>query len=326
MAKPKILVADDDELTRNLLVQSLESEFQTRAAQNGREALELVKDKPDLLLLDLVMPDLDGFEVLRAIREDSRYRDLKVIILTGVSGNDQEIQSLELGAVDFLTKPVDLRVLHARIWRHLGFCKRPKPSATDLPIIKMLNRLVELRDHATAHHINRVSQYAKSIAVHMGKPPAYSLRLYHAAAVHDLGKVAVPDSVLKKPGKLTEHERGIMEAHSELGANILSHYQSKTMQMGYRIALAHHEKWNGTGYPHELEEDRIPESARIVAIADVFDALISNRPYKPPWALQKAVAYIEDHAGVFFCPRAVAGFSEALPEIITDIGSASNAL
>jgi len=311
----KILIVDDDKLTRSYLENALSQDHTIVSAQNGQEALALANKRPDLILLDLTMPDVHGLDVLKKLRENPNTAAIKVIILTGTFTNEEELDSLRLGANDFIKKPANIEVLKLKI-KILFENDNIHKTNQELMTLTMLSHISELRDNDTGSHINRISDYSKKVAVALGKSSDYSETISHASAMHDIGKVGIPDNILLKPGKLNAEEWTIMKQHTVLGSQILSNYDSETLDMAKKICLHHHEKWDGTGYPHGLMADDIPISAQIVSIVDVFDALSSKRPYKEPWPTQNILGYISDNVETFFSPKIEQAFTKALPDIL----------
>lgn len=320
-----VLIVDDDRFTREMLSGILKPNFRILTAKNGEEALHFAKGRPDLILLDLIMPGLSGFEVLKLLQQNPLTGEIPVVVLTGQQEDQVQIESLDLGAVDFLCKPINAKILIARINR-LFKDEFPMVSQNqEMLIFSMLGHISEFRDNETGQHIHRISEYSKIVAKALGKDRAYCQRIYFASALHDIGKVGVPDAILLKPGKLSLSEWEIMKNHTKLGAEILANYQSETLLMAKRTCLHHHEKWDGTGYPFGLKGDEIPLEAQIVSIVDVFDALSSKRPYKESWPLEKVLSKIRALEGKSFSPKVVKAFHSGLGAI-TDTQKKFNAL
>lgn len=300
------------------------------ASDQPKRVLELFETfDPDLLILDLNMPDLDGFGVLNLLREKNPELLIQVpiVVLTGEGGRDNMRHALELGARDFLTKPCDpvelnirvkgyleIRHLHRRLQEeNKELERRVRERTQDLEdskyeVIQRLMSAAEYRDDDTGEHILRMSQYAELVALAYGLDEVTADRILWASPMHDIGKLGIPDAVLLKPGKLTAEEWTLMKTHCEIGADLLSGSKSETLQLAELIALTHHEKWDGSGYPKGLKGEEIPIAGRIVAIADVFDALTSERPYKRAWTAAEAVAEIKRTSGTHFDPDVVKAF------------------
>jgi putative two-component system response regulator len=327
----RILIVDDEEPNVRYLERLLDmgGYDEVYSASNGSEALaSLAKTDPDLILLDLHMPQMDGYQVLRTLRE-VKTSDiyLPILVFTADATHESRKKALELGASDFLTKPGDatellLRVKNFLTMRHwsralsernqdLEVRVRERTRELEEAQIEIVERLAmagEHRDDDTGHHTTRVGRISGDIARCMGLSELFAERISLAARLHDLGKVAISDTILLKPGKLTTDEFETMKVHSAAGARILSNGKTPLIQMAQRIAAAHHEKFNGSGYPLGLRGDEIPIEARIVAVADAFDALTHDRPYKKAWDRDAAAAEIRASSGTHFDPVVVDGF------------------
>jgi len=290
----------------------------------------------DLILLDIQMPGLDGFKVMEQLKHQSDDDYVPVLVLTASHDDETRNRALEGGARDFISKPfcrlevlnrirnlLEVRLLHNHLRKrneqleNIVQQRTAQVEATQLEIIHRLGRAAEFRDNETALHIIRMSKYTALIAKQAGLNKEMCHLLLNASPMHDIGKIGIPDNVLLKPGKLDADEWTIMKGHCTIGARILSGHDSPLMALGSEIALNHHEKWDGSGYPNSLVGTQIPITARIVAIADVFDALTSSRPYKEAWPIEKALDEIKNSSGQHFDPTMVAHFFAALPEIIT---------
>lgn len=302
-----------------------------------RKALDYcTRNAPDLVIVDYLMPDLDGLEFIRLLRECHSIDGLPILMVTGDTEREVRYRALELGATDFLTKPIDRVEFQARIRNsfglrrgHLAQLERSRSLAAEVlkateelrfrerETIHRLARAAEYRDPETGSHILRMSHYASVIARGMGWSEAKLELLLHAAPMHDIGKLGTPDHILLKPGKLTPEEFEIMKQHATIGWSILKDSNSPMLQLAATIAHTHHEKFDGSGYPHGLQGTEIPECGRIVAVADVFDALTSDRPYKPAWPIEKAIALLKDGRGKHFDPQCVDIFFERWDEIIS---------
>lgn len=333
-----ILVVDDNKTNIDVIEATLESaDYQNiTAVTQPLELMQLFAEQAfDLVLLDINMPLMDGFAVL-AMMQQMLEADQRppVIMLTAQADEDSRVKALEGGASDYITKPFNRIELLKRVAIHLEnfHAKRLLKSENQLldqkvsertaelekaklEMIYRLGRAAEYRDNETGNHVKRVSLIAELIARQLDQDEDYCRLIQVASPMHDVGKIGVSDTILLKPGKLTDEEFSLMQDHVKIGAEILSDSDSPLLQMAYEIALTHHEKYNGKGYPHGLKGDAIPLSGRIVAIADVFDALTSERPYKKAWPIEEAVGLIEREQGEHFDPKVVQAFLQVLPEI-----------
>jgi putative two-component system response regulator len=334
----------DDSADNIAILGSLLSRYQRNFARSGREALALLSScsPPDLILLDLVMPEMDGFEVLARLQKDERLRDVPVIFITAVTDAETEARGFQLGAVDYIAKPFNVAVVQARVRTHLALkaakealyrqnlnleeqvVTRTQSLAEALKQVKnasletivRLARAAEYRDECTGEHVIRMSYYSAAVARQMALPAQDIENILHAAPMHDIGKIGIPDSILLKPGKLDQQEICVMQRHTQIGAQILSGSASDVIKIAEEIALTHHEKWDGTGYPLKLKENGIPLFGRIVAIADVFDALCSPRVYKPAMPVVEVRVLIDRERGRHFDPDVTDAFMAAWDEVI----------
>lgn len=325
-----VLVVDDIPENIDVLGGILRPGYRVKAALNGDHALEIARGdpQPDIILLDIMMPGMDGYEVCRRLKDDPRTRAIPVIFITAKSEVEDETQGLELGAVDFIVKPVNPAIVVARVRTQLALydqnreLERKVRERTDellstrLEIIRRLGRAAEYKDNGTGLHVIRMSHYARLIAEAMGATDSWLELLLNAAPMHDVGKIGIPDYILLKPTKLDAAEWRIMCRHPLYGAEIIGGHQAELILLAREIALNHHEKWNGSGYPRGLAGEAIPLAARIVAIADVFDALTTERPYKSAWTVTEAVAYIDGQKGRHFDPSLVPLFHQVLPKML----------
>ncbi|MBT7445514.1 MAG: response regulator [Methylococcales bacterium] len=328
--KQHILVVDDIPENIDVIVNILGPDYDIQAAINGEKALKIANStpKPDMILLDIMMPNLSGFDVCRQLKSNPATSDIPIIFVTGKDEVADEELGFKLGAVDYITKPISPSIVMARVKTHLALYDQKRNLAqlvnartselnqTRLTIIQKLGRAAEYKDNETGFHVIRMSYYARLIAKAYGGNDEWVEMVFNAAPMHDIGKIGIPDHILTKPGKLTKEEWGLMQKHSEFGAIIIGNDPSPLLQLSKSIALHHHEKWDGSGYPHQLSGDEIPLEARIIAIADVFDALTSERPYKKAWTVEDAVNLINDSNGTHFEPKIVDMFHIALPEIL----------
>lgn len=315
--RPVLLLVDDEPLNLQVLRQILQEEYRLLFAKDGMKALELAaKEQPALILLDVMMPYISGHDVCRRLKQDPLTMNIPVIFITALAEDVDEAQGFDAGAVDYITKPVSPLVVRARIKTHLTLVSINELKETRLQIVQRLGMAAEYKDNETGLHVIRMSHYSRIIALAAGFSPTYADEVLNAAPMHDIGKIGVPDSVLKKPGKFTEEEWVIMRRHPQIGADIIGEHPSGLLKMARLMALHHHEKWNGTGYPYQLKGDAIPIEGRIVAVADVFDALTTARPYKKAWTIDEAVNYMQQEAGQHFDPVLIPLFIAHLPEII----------
>ena len=315
--RPKLLLVDDEPTNLQILRQILQDSYRLLFARDGEKALQLAADEqPNLILLDVMMPGLSGYETCRKLKADVRTASIPVIFVTALTDSSDEEQGFAEGAVDYITKPVSPPIVKARVKTHLSLVSMDELRKTRLQIIQCLGRAAEYRDNETGLHVIRMSHYSRILALAAGFSPAEAEDVFHAAPMHDVGKIGTPDAVLLKPGKLEPDERVIMERHVEAGAEILGEHDSTLLQLARKIALFHHEKFDGTGYPHKLAGNDIPVEARIIAIADVFDALTSERPYKKEWPVEDAVALLRRESGKHFDPELVELFIARLPEVL----------
>lgn len=329
MKQQTILVVDDTPENIDILKGILGSDYKIKVAINGRKALTIAASShPDLILLDIMMPEMDGYEVCEQLKANQETRNIPIIFVTAKSQEADEAKGLRLGAVDYITKPINPVLVHARIKTHLALANQNKVlekkvkertaqlEGSRLEIIRRLGRAAEYKDNETGLHVIRMSYYSSHIALESGMSVDDTTLLLHAAPMHDLGKIGIPDNILLKPGKLNEDEWDIMRKHPQFGADIIGEHSSKLLQLARTVALAHHEKWNGKGYPNGLSGEEIPLPARIVAIADVFDALTSERPYKKAWPVEKALGVIQEESGAHFEPILVEAFMTCLDDIL----------
>jgi putative two-component system response regulator len=290
---------------------------------------------PDLVMVDFMMPVIDGIEFIRRFRCIFGCQDIPVLMITANDEVKLRYQALDAGANDFLIKPIDKIEFLARTKNMLALRRNQRyledrAAWLDVEVRKAtaeirkreqetvlrLSRAADSRDPETGAHIIRMANYSRVIAEQLGLSAAQQQLIFEAAPMHDIGKVGIPDHILLKPGKLSTEEFAIMKKHSMMGYQILAGSQSEMLQVGAEIALSHHEKYDGSGYPQGLVGEQIPLFARIVAVADVFDALTSERPYKKAWDTDKALALLHEGAGSHFDPKCVAAFVADWPQIL----------
>lgn len=340
----RILIVDDEELNRAVFKEMVESlGHSAEVASDGVGALAMSMLDIDLVLMDVNMPGMDGFEVVRRIRENPETQDLPIIMVTALTGKEDRLRAVEAGANDFIAKPVDLTELQVRsasllkIKEHQDDIRRYQSELETLvekrtealrktldemadaqrrthdAYLDTIHRLAvaaEFKDNNTAAHINRVSYYCALLGNAMNLSPGDSETLKHASPMHDVGKIGIPEEILFKPDKLDAEEWKIMQQHTTIGARILSASQSELLKAGEEIAISHHEQWDGDGYPNGLKGEDIPVMGRICAVADVFDAITTQRPYKE--AIQNETAYeiISEKKGNHLDPQIVDIFLE----------------
>lgn len=343
--KARILIVDDEPVNLKLLDKLLGSQGyrQLIKIQDSRETLAAYCEaRPDLILLDINMPYLDGYQVMQQLQSLNDPLLPPIIILTAQPRHDHFLKALTLGARDFIGKPFDREELlmrvrnlleaqlakrmlhdHNHVLEEMVRARTDELQRTRLQIVRRLGRASEYRDTETGTHIIRMSKVSVVLARHCGWGNDDCDSMLLASSMHDVGKIGVPDAILLKPGKLDGDEWQIMKKHALIGADILKDDESELLQLAHAIALSHHERWDGSGYPYGLAGDAIPLAGRIVAVADVFDALTSPRPYKEPWVFEKAVAYILDNAGTQFDPKAARCFESCLPEIRSVYGDST---
>ena len=328
-AKPVVLVVDDAPESIDVLRGVLGGDYQLKAAINGPTALEVAEHtQPDLILLDVMMPEMDGYEVCRRLKHNAATARIPVIFVTTLSDAPSEERGLALGAVDYVAKPYVPSLVRSRVGTHVALHRHQRDLeslveertaellTTRLEVIRRLGRAAEYRDNETGMHVLRMSHISRLIALAAGLGEAASELILQSSPMHDVGKIGVPDRILLKPGKLDLEEWEIMKRHTVIGAEIIGDHPSELMIAARGVALCHHERWDGAGYPAGLAGAAIPESARIVAVADVFDALLSVRPYKPAWSLEETTQKIQSEQGKHFEPRLVEALFRVLPECL----------
>lgn len=330
VVKPTILVVDDTPENIQIIHGVLSRRFSIRAATSGAMALELamIQPYPSLVLLDVMMPDMDGFQTCQQLKKNPLTCSIPIIFITARSDAVDEQTGFELGAVDYITKPINPSILNVRVDTHLALANRAKHLESlvlqrtqelennRFKIIHRLGKAAEFRDNETGLHIIRMSHYSKMLAAEIGATQSWCELLFNASPMHDIGKIGIPDAILLKPGKLTEDERKIMQQHTIYGSEIIGDDVDPLLSMAKEIALNHHERWDGKGYPHGISQKIIPLSARIAAIADVFDALTSERPYKTAWSTEDAFKYLIEGAGQQFDPELIDVFINCKQQIL----------
>ncbi len=344
-----VLIVDDILVNRMLLSGLIESfGFKAVLAENGRVALDLIQViTPDIILLDIIMPVMNGFEVLEHIKSDSALKDIPILVISAMDDMDNIIKGIELGADDYLVKPFDSSILKVRVTTCLQkkyqrdmekyFHEQIKFERDELNagLQRQLNeiaqseasllfgmcKIAELFDVTISEHLNRIREYCKTLALQLRSysiyediiDDAFVDVLYKASALHDIGNIAIPREILLKPGRLTDTEFEIMKSHTQQGEQVLidvssEHPSNELLSMGAQIAGCHHEKWDGTGYPRRLKGSEIPLPARILALCDVYDALTSKRPYKEAFSHEEGKKIIVEGSGTHFDPDIVKAF------------------
>lgn len=326
--KPIILAVDDAPENLDTLKNILVPEFTLLAATNGKLALELIKRKPpDLVLLDVMMPDIDGYDVCRQIKSNPSSALTPVILVAARMEDQDESLGFDAGAVDYITKPLRPSIVQARVRTQLALANQQQQCLKQVELataelqqnqhdaIEMLGEAGHYNDTDTGVHIWRMAEYSEMLARAVNWSTEMQERIRLAAPMHDTGKIGIADEILKAPRKLTAEEFDIMKTHTTIGYKILRRSNTDLFSMAAEIAWCHHEKWDGSGYPRGLKAEAIPESARIVAVADVFDALTMKRPYKTPWSVDKAINLLRENTGTHFEPRLVNAFIGVLDEV-----------
>lgn len=315
--KQTLLLVDDEPTNLRVLRTILQDDYRLLFAKNGEEALQLVQQQqPDLILLDVMMPGMTGYDVCARLKASAETQRLPVIFVTALKDEVDETKGFAVGAVDYITKPVSPAVVRARVKTHLSLVRADELKQTRLQVIQRLGRAAEYKDNETGLHVMRMSHYAQVLALAYGLSAQQAEDLLHAAPMHDIGKIGIADSILLKPGKLTAEEYQQMQQHPLIGAEIIGECDSELLRMAKVVALYHHEKWDGSGYPHGLAGEAIPLEARIVAVSDVFDALTSARPYKQAWSIEDTLQYMRAQKGLHFEPRLVDLLEQHLPDIL----------
>ncbi|MBF0589468.1 MAG: two-component system response regulator [Magnetococcales bacterium] len=350
MEKQKILVVDDIKENLDVVKGILSDDYNVLLAVNGILGLKIAyAQRPDLILLDIMMPDIDGYEVCRRLKADPVTSGIPIIFLTAMDQVKDEVKGFMLGAADFIMKPISPPIVTSRVKTHLALADQrrdlqqqveertidlnraletlektnnaleqaiTKTEETRLEIIRRLGRAAEFKDNETGLHVIRMSHYSHLLAKAIGLDDETVTLILNAAPMHDVGKIGIPDHILLKPGKLDNDEWKVMRRHPGIGAAIIGKHDHPLMQMSQTVALTHHEKWDGSGYPKGLKGEEIPLVGRIISVADVFDALTTARPYKEAWSVEKAIELMKTQRGSHFEPRLVDLFVGILPEVL----------
>jgi putative two-component system response regulator len=286
-------------------------------ARNGAETqAAVVKHRPAMVLLDIGLPDTDGVELCRRIKELDSTHEMQVIFVTGYRDQGREAAGFDAGCSDYLIKPVSPPLVRARVAAHLSRVRATALEESYRDAILMLGHAGHYNDNDTGAHIWRMAAYARELALAYGWDDEDARQLELAAPMHDTGKLGVPQIILRKDGPLSPQEWEVMRTHPAIGHAILGKSQAPVFQLAAEVSLRHHEKWDGSGYPDGLAGTAIPESARIVALADVFDALSMRRSYKNAWSIERISAHIDANSGTHFEPKLVALFHEILPRLL----------
>jgi len=326
--KQTILVVDDSPEEIDSLANILNDEYNVEPLSSGDNALQAICSlSPDLILIDSDIASTDSYELCRKLKEDYGTRHTPVLFLTEMDSVEEDRAIFEAGASDFIAKPLSTPVVMARVKTYLALsdqnraleskvAERTKElNESRVHLIQHLGRAAEYKDNESGEHVIRISAYCYLIGLAAGMSEEEAALLRDASPMHDIGKIGVPEAILKKPGRLTEDEFETIKSHCTIGGDLIGDDTSELLKLAKVIALTHHEKWNGRGYPFGLEGEDIPRVGRIAAIADVFDALTSNRPYKSAWTIDEVVDLIRSEAGGHFDPQLVECFYDALPQI-----------
>ena len=341
--RPTVLIVDDTPENLGIINDLLRNDYRTRIAHNGATALKaaFMDEPPDLVLLDIMMPDMDGYHVCEHLKTDERTKHVPIIFLTGKAETEDEQRGFDLGAVDYIIKPISPAILKARVRTHLALKEaadflRDKNNFLEAEVVKRTREvqlgqdvtivamasIAETRDNETGNHIRRTQNYIRVLSARLRSHPKFAAllddrtieMLFKSAPLHDIGKVGIRDAILLKPGKLTPEEFEIMKTHTTLGRDMIIAAEkqldvpSTFLRFAREIAHYHQEKWDGSGYPDGLAGDAIPLCARLMAVADVYDALISRRVYKPPFSRERAFGIMLEGRGIHFDPDILDSF------------------
>jgi putative two-component system response regulator len=354
LRSPKILIVDDTETNIDILVEALREDYRVGAAMDGQRAIANAKrSRPDLILLDVMMPGINGFEVCQSLKEDPITCKIPIIFITALDDSENKTRGFEIGAVDYITKPFDIAEVKSRVKTHLALKtaqealksqnkileEKVKERTTELEAARLdliwrLGKAAEYRDTDTGNHVVRVAYYCKVLAESLGLERTFAEMIFLTSPLHDIGKIGIPDNILLKKGKLTPTEWELMKEHCSIGAEILQQDSMKSglfqpwedrlvqpssvksenpfLKMATIIAQSHHERWDGKGYPGGIGGNDIPMESRIVAVSDVYDALLSIRPYKKKFSDEKALTIMREGNGSQFDPAVFESFEKSL--------------
>ncbi|MFY8273272.1 HD domain-containing phosphohydrolase [Pseudoalteromonas sp. SSDWG2] len=315
--QPTLLAVDDEPTNLKVLNEVLGKDYRLIFAKSGEQALTLAQEKkPDLVLLDVMMPGMSGFDVCIALKQSDKTASIPVIFVTAMQDEVDEANGLSLGAVDYITKPISPAIVRARVKNHLSLVQADLLKSAQLELIQRLSHAAEYKDNETGHHIIRMSRYCHILALAYGMNEQRAESLLLAAPMHDIGKIGIPDNILLKPAKLDPDEYAQMQKHANIGADILAGSSTPLIQLAHRLALEHHERYDGKGYPNGLKGEEISLEGRMCCIADVFDALTSRRPYKEPWPVEQAIDLLIAERGKQFDPELVDVFLTQMDKIL----------
>jgi putative two-component system response regulator len=334
--KKNILAVDDTPINIDLISEVLSEDYTISAAINGQMALKSVERQiPDLILLDIMMPDMDGYELCQKFKSNEKTKAIPIIFVSALGQEKNEAKGFQLGAADYIQKPISPAILKARVATHLALADQRHDLELQVQnrteelnqsnqllqrsrkeIILRLGQAAEYRDNETGMHVTRMSIYSQLLAKAAGSTDEEAELILNAAPMHDVGKIGIPDAILLKPGKLTDDEWKIIRNHPNIGAELLGNSNNKLMDYAYNAALTHHEKWDGSGYPKGLKGNDIPYIGRVVAIADVFDALNTKRPYKKAWPHEDVIMELKKGRGTHFDPILLDHFLRIMTQLL----------
>ncbi|MEZ9630476.1 two-component system response regulator [Vibrio breoganii] len=329
--KQTILIVDDTPANIDVLAGTFQDKYRIKVANSGKLAIKIAQmtPAPDIILLDIMMPEMDGYEVCSILKSQPNTEHIPIIFVTAKITAEDEIKGFQLGAVDYITKPITPLIAIQRVKTHLALANQNRElylkvkeqtneiNQTKLEVIQRLGRAAEYKDNETGLHVQRMAHYCHLLAIATGMNEADADLLRDAAPMHDIGKIGIPDGILLKDDKLTAEEWEVMKTHVNIGGDILyGSNNSAVLQLAHTVAMTHHEKFNGKGYPAGIAGEDIPLVGRISAIADVFDALTSPRPYKKAWDTEDAFQLLVDERGEHFDPKLVDIFLEHKQQIL----------
>jgi putative two-component system response regulator len=328
--KPIVLAVDDDGDLLALIGKVLSHDYKVLMAEDAGTALDYAtgKPRPDLILLDVEMPGASGFELFQVLKSEGNSADIPIIFLTGNTEPKSQVEGLQMGAVDYITKPINAAVLQVRVRNQMALANRRVElerlvkerttalESTRLQLIRRLSRAMELHESSSiGNRVMRLSQYARLIAHAAGAKPAVSEMLSIAAPLHDIGKLGVPSEILRKTGKLSAPDWERVKRHPEIGADIIGEHDDALLKLARQLALTHHEHWDGSGYPKGLKGDLIPWGGRIMAVVDGFESMTTTQFWREPMKFMEAANEIMEGAGKRYDPKVVEAFRQALPHL-----------